>query len=119
MLGQVNKMNVNEIVANALLTEFSSNQVYHDDIPEHGEYPMICYKNIGENPVLHADNKLYAKEYIFRITAVTFGNSSIESLKTKIYNCMTEADFMWITTGTARDGKEYYTSLDFSYGVII
>lgn len=106
--------NIDELCANALLTQFDSTIIYHDDVPEHGSYPMICYTDISESPVLHADNKLYAKEHIIRITIVTFGNAGINELKQRVYECMTDAGFMWQNTGKTRDGKEYYTSLDFS-----
>ena len=107
---------VDEIAARALLTEFEQRQVYHDDVPEDGTYPMVCYTDISETPVLHADNELYAYEHIIRVTIVTYGNAGINELKKKVYRCMVDAGFMWQNTGKARDGKEYYTSLDFSRG---
>lgn len=110
-------MTVDEKVAQALLEEFQESQIYHDDIPEDGSYPMICYTDLTEQPVLHADNALYGREHVIRVTVVTFGNSEINELKTKVERTMTRAGFMWQDTNKTRDGKEYYTALDFSIGV--
>ena len=110
-------MTVDEMAANALLTEFTQNQIYHDDVPENGTYPMICYTDLSESPALHADNKLYARSHIIRVTVVTLGNHDINTLKAKVERCMVNAGFNWQNTGKARDGKEYYTSLDFEIGV--
>ena len=109
--------NVDIIAANALATEFNTDIVYHDDAPEHGTYPIISYTDLQENPALHADNKLYGHEHIIRVTIITHGNAGINELKTRVFNCMTEAGFMWQTTNKTRDGKEYYTTMDFSYSV--
>ena len=110
-------MNIDEIVANALQTQFNSDVIFHDDIPENGIYPMLMYSDLSETPALHADNKLYAREHIIRVTLVTWGNAGINELKDKIESCMVEAGFMWQNTNKTRDGKEYYTSLDFSFGM--
>ena len=109
-------MTIDELAATALLTEFEQNQIYHDNVPEHGNYPMICYTDLSETPVLHADNKLYAYETIIRVTAVSFGNAPLNSLKQRIFSCMTNAGFMWQDTNKTRDGKEYYLTMDFSIG---
>ena len=105
--------------ANALLTEFEQNQIFHDDLPEDGTYPMICYTDLTETPELHADNHLYSYEHIIRVTVVTHGNTGINALKNKVFNCMTNAGFMWQNTNKVRDGKEYYTALDFSIGIVL
>ena len=115
----VDSVNIDELAANALLTEFNQNQIYHDNIPDDGHYPMICYKDISETPVLHADNKLYGKEHIIRVTVVTLGNSGINELKDKIYQCMVDAGFMWQSTAKVQDDREFYTSLDFSIGNLV
>lgn len=112
-------MTIDEIAARALLTQFNQSQVYHDDVPEQGTYPMICYTNISETPALHADNSVYAKSYVIRVIIVTFGNAGISELKEKVYSAMTGAGFMWQNTNKARDGKEYYTSMDFSKGELL
>ena len=108
---------VDTLVANALLTEFNQNQIYHDDLPEQAVYPMIQYTDLTEAPVLHADNKLYSYQHIIRVTIVTYGNADINELKGKVYRCMVDAGFMWQNTNKVRDGKEYYTAMDFSIGV--
>ena len=110
-------MTVDEKVATALQTEFEQGQIYHDNVPENGTYPMICYTDLSETPALHADNKLYARSHVIRVTAVTLGNHDINDLKEKIERCMVDAGFMWQNTNKTRDGKEYYTSLDFEIGV--
>lgn len=107
-------VNVDELCATALQTKFNTSQIYHDALPDGGVYPMVMYTDISESPALHADNKLYAKEHIIRVTLVTSGNSTINALKEDIYDCMTEAGFMWMSTNKTRDKSEYYTSLDFS-----
>jgi len=108
---------VDKKVAQALLTRFNENQIFHDNLPEKAVYPMIQYTDVSETPVLHADNKLYAYEHIIRVTIVTYGNAGINALKGTVFDAMTEAGFMWQRTSKARDGKEYYTALDFSIGV--
>ena len=110
-------MTVDEMVANALLTEFSQAQIYHDNVPENGTYPMICYTDLSESPALHADNKLYARSHVMRVTAITLGNHGINEIKQKIERCMVNAGFVWQSTDKVRDGKEYYTALDFEIGV--
>ena len=112
-------VNVDVLTANALLTEFSQNQIYHDDVPEHGNYPMVCYTDLTLNPALHADNKLYAYEHIIRVTIVSYGNAPINELKAKVYDAMTKAGFMWRSTNKTRDDKEYYTAMDFTIGVLM
>lgn len=109
-------MTTDELAATALLTEFPQNQIFHDDVPENGTYPMICYTDLSETPVLHADNELYAYETIIRVTAVLFGNAGINDMKQRIHSCMTNAGFMWQDTNKTRDGKEYYLTMDFSIG---
>lgn len=108
-------VNVDEIAAAALQTEFEQQQIYHDNVPENGTYPMVCYTDLSEAPALHADNRLYARSHIIRVTLVTLGNHDINTLKERIENCMVNAGFMWQSTNKVRDGKEYYTSLDFEY----
>jgi hypothetical protein len=110
-------MTVDEKVATALQTEFEQGQIYHDNVPENGTYPMICYTDLSETPALHADNKLYARSHVIRVTVVTLGNHDINDLKEKVERCMVDAGFMWQNTNKTRDGKEYYTSLDFEIGV--
>jgi len=107
-------VNVDVLCANALQTVFNSNQIFHDMLPENGNYPMVVYKDLSETPVLHADNKLYAREHIIRVTIVTNGNATINSLKSQVETAMTAAGFMWQNTNKVNDGVEYYTSLDFS-----
>ena len=108
---------VDEKAAEALQTKFNTDQIYHDNLPEHGTYPMVCYSDIGENPVLHADNALYGYEHLIRVTIVTDGNHGINDLKNDVYDCMVSAGFIWQTTNKTRDGHEYYTAMDFSIGV--
>ena len=108
---------VDVMTAQALLTKFGEKQIYHDDLPENGSYPMIQYTDLTETPVLHADNKLYSYEHVIRVTIVTYGNSGINELKQKVYDCMVDAGFMWQNTNKVRDGKEYYTAMDFSVGM--
>ena len=107
-------MTVDEIVTQALLTEFQQSQIYHDNLPENGGYPMIMYTDLSESPVLHADNMLYGKEHVIRVTIVTSGNAGINALKDLVYNAMIDAGFMWQNTHKVHDKNEYYTSLDFS-----
>ena len=111
-------MNIDEKVATALLTKFNISQIYHDNLPEHGTYPMIMYTDLQENPALHGDNKLLAREHIIRVTLVTSGNHEINALKKDIEDCMIDAGFMWQNTAKIHDKNEYYTSLDFSKGEI-
>jgi hypothetical protein len=109
-------VNVDILCANALQSKFNINQIFHDNLPESGKYPMVVYTDVSESPALHADNKLYAKEHIIRVTLVTNGNTTINALKQDIEDCMTSAGFMWMNTAKVRDKNEYYTSLDFSFG---
>lgn len=109
-------MNNDEIVAQALLTEFTEAQIYHDSVPENGQYPMICYTDLTETPALHADNQLYARRFVTRVTIVTYGNAGINALKTKVERAMTTAGFMWEMTNKTRNDREYYTALDFTRG---
>ena len=112
-------VNVDVLCANALQTKFNTNQIYHDNLPDSGIYPMVVYSDISETPALHADNKLWAKEHIIRVTLVTSGNSTINALKQDIEDCMTEAGFMWQSTNKTHDKNEFYTALDFSYGYLV
>ena len=107
-------VNVDVLAANALLTVFNSNQIFHDMLPENGNYPMVVYKDLSETPVLHADNKLYGREHVIRVTIVTNGNATINALKQQVEDAMTEAGFMWKSTNKVNDGVEYYTNMDFS-----
>lgn len=109
---------VDKLAANALLTKFSQNQIFHDNLPEQAVYPMIQYTDLTEAPVLHTDNKLYAYQKILRVTIVTYGNNDINALKENVFDCMTNAGFMWENTNKVREGKEYYTAMDFSIGVL-
>lgn len=93
------------------------NSIYHDDAPENGEYPLLQYTDVSASPVLHADNKLVAFEKVIRVTAIDKTNATRHALKEAIFKAMTDAGFMWEMTTTTRDINEYYTSLDFSYGV--
>lgn len=111
-------MNIDEQAANALLTKFNIAQIYHDNLPEHGNYPMIMYTDLQENPALHGDNNLLAREHIIRVTIVTSGNHEINSLKKDVETAMIDAGFMWQNTAKIHDKNEYYTSLDFSKGEI-
>lgn len=111
-------MNVDEKAASALLTQFDKSVVFHDSIPENGCYPVICYTDLTESPALHADNRLYARQHVIRVTIVTAGNAGINELKKKVESCMIAAGFMWENTNKTKDGNEYYTSLDFSIGVL-
>ena len=110
------EQNIDEAVAQALLTEFEESQIYHDNVPEDGTYPMICYTDLTETPALHADNALYARQHVIRVTVITYGNAGINELKKKVERAMTSANFMWQRTSKIRDDKEYYTSLDFTRG---
>lgn len=107
-------MTIDELAATALQTKFNTSQIYHDSLPENGSYPMVCYTDLSETPALHADNKLIAKEHVIRVTLVTSGNATINTLKKDIEDAMTANGFMWQSTNKTRDGKEFYTSLDFS-----
>lgn len=109
-------MTVDELVANALLTEFQQDQIYHDNLPEDGRFPAIMYTDLSIVPSLHADNRLYGYEHVIRVTIVTRGNSEINALKSLVYNAMVNAGFMWENTNKVHDKNEYYTSLDFSIG---
>ena len=111
-------MTIDEKAANALLTKFDMGRVYHDNVPENGSYPMVCYSDISETPALHADNKLYGKEHVIRVTIVTGGNAGINELKDKVFSAMTSAGFMWQSSNKVRDNHEYYTSMDFSIGEV-
>lgn len=110
-------MTVDERVAQALQTEFEQGQIYHDNVPENGSYPMICYTDLSESPSLFADNRLYARSHVIRVTGILLGNHGLNELKTKIEHCMVNAGFNWQNTNKVRDGKEYYISLDFEIGV--
>lgn len=110
-------INVDAMAAAALLTQFEKCSVFHDSLPENGTYPAICYTDLTETPALHADNMLYGKEHVIRVTIVTAGNAGINELKEKVDKCMTASGFMWQNTSKTRDGREYYTSMDFSIGV--
>lgn len=92
--------------------------IYHDDAPENGCYPLIQYSDITESPALHADNKLYAIQKVIRVTIIDNTNASRHRLKELVYQAMTSAGFYWQLTSTTRDGREYYTSMDFNYGCI-
>lgn len=105
-------------VANALMTKFEQNQIFHDDLPEDDNFPKIVYTDLSENPILHCDNKLYGYEHIIRVTVVTYGNAGINDLKNQVFECMENAGFSWQSTNKVRDGKEYYTAMDFSVGVL-
>lgn len=109
-------VNIDVLTANALQTKFNSEQIYHDTLPEHGNYPMVVYSDLTETPALHADNVLYAREHIIRVTLVTYGNHEINTYKKDIYDAMVNAGFMWQNTAKARDNNEYYTTQDFSIG---
>ena len=111
--------NIDRLAAEALMTKFNKSQIYHDDLPEQAVYPMIQYTDLTETPKIHADNKLYAYEHIIRVTVITYGNADINTLKDAVYDAMTNAGFIWQNTNKVRDGKEYYTALDFSIGVLI
>lgn len=111
-------MNVDEKAASALLTEFDACSIYHDNLPENNTFPAIMYTDVTESPVLHCDNRLYGYEHIIRVTVVTNGNAGINDLKDKVYNCMTDAGFMWQNTNKTREHNEYYTSMDFSISVL-
>lgn len=104
--------------ATALLTKFEQNQIFHDDLPEDTNYPKICYTDLAESPVLNADNRLYGYEHIIRVTIVTYGNNNINRLKNNVFECMENAGFLWQSTNKVRDGKEYYTAMDFSISVL-
>ena len=112
-------INVDILTVNALKTVFTENQIYHDLLPEKGNYPMVVYTDLSETPALHVDNRLYAKEHIIRVTIVTYGNSEINALKNDVENAMVNAGFMWQNTAKTHDNNEYYTSLDFSIGNLI
>ena len=109
---------VDEKVANALLTKFEQGQIYHDDLPENGNYPMIQYTDLTVTPSLHADNALYGYEHTIRVTIVTHGSFGVNALINNVFDCMTEAGFVWQNTSKAKDGKELYTAMDFSIGVL-
>lgn len=114
-----NDVNVDIIVANALKTVFTEDKIYHDILPENGNYPMVMYTDISESPAMHADGKLYAKEHIIRVTIVTSGNLGINALKNLVYDAMVNAGFMWMNTAKTHEKNEFYTSLDFSYGYAV
>jgi len=111
-------INVDALAASALLTQFNTNSVYHDTLPDAGEYPMVVYTDLSETPDLHADNALYGMQHIIRVTIVTCENASINELKAKVMSCMTAAGFMWQNTNKTRNDNEYYTTLDFSIGIL-
>lgn len=104
--------------ANALLTKFNKEQIYHDFLPENGTYPMIMYHDLTESPVLHTDDALYGYEHVIRVTIITDSNSGINELKSDVFDCMTEAGFMWQSTNKVYDDGEFYTAMDFSVGVL-
>ena len=110
---------VDKAVADALLTVFNEKQIYHDNLPEKAIYPSVQYTDLTESPKLHADNRLYSYEHIIRVTLITYGNADINTLKNEVYEAMTNAGFMWQGTNKTREGKEYYTALDFSIGVLV
>lgn len=105
---------VDEIVSKALLTQFNAEQIYHDDFPETCIFPALQYTTITEVPALHADDKLYGTQHVIRVTIATYGNAEINALKNKVFQCMSDAGFVWENTSKVRDKNEYYTSLDFS-----
>lgn len=111
-------MNIDEVVAQALQTQFPTENIYHDNAPESNTYPLIVYTDLSETPALHADNQLYARAHVIRVTIVTLGNHDINILKKKVEDALLPAGFMWQRTNKVRDGKEYYTALDFSRGDI-
>ena len=112
------KTTVDVIAANALLTKFKKEQIFHDVLRESGKYPVVVYKDISETPVLHADDALYGYEHIIRVTIVTNSNSGINELKSAVFDCMTDAGFMWQNTNKVNDDGEFYTAMDFSVGVL-
>lgn len=111
------RKNVDVMVANALMTQFDKNQIFHDNLPETNNYPMIQYSDINVSPVLMADDELFGFEHDIRVTIVTMGNDKINELKDKVFECMTAAGFVWTGTNKIHDGNEYYTSLDFTIEV--
>ena len=112
-------MNIDEEVAQALLSQFSEEQIYHDNAPENNTYPLIVYTDLTETPALHSDNALYARSHVIRITIITYGNAGINELKNKVESCLIPAGFMWQRTSKVKDNNEYYTALDFSKGKVI
>ena len=119
--------NVDEIAAQALanniaLTTMLANgadSIYHDNAPEDGEYPLIQYSMMTEVPAFHCDNKLKAVDNVVRVTIINNTNVGRYSLKNAVYNAMIDNGFMWVNTNTIRDGREYYTAMDFRLGTLV
>lgn len=89
--------------------------IYHDFLPEDNRYPAIQYMDITETPVLHADNAVKGVSKTVRVNIVDNTQTRRNSLKQAIITAMSSAGFMWQMTTTTRNGREYYTSIDFNF----
>lgn len=120
-------INVEELAAQALsnyepLINMLYNKkcsIYHDNAPEDGNYPLLQYTDLSENPVLHADDKAIAFEKVIRVTIIMGSPVNRHELKEAVMKAMVDAGFMWQMTDTLRVGREYYVILDFSYGSLM
>lgn len=120
-------VNVDELAAQALANNVAllamlpngADSIYHDNAPENGEYPLIQYSMMTEIPAFHCDNKLKAVDNVVRVTIINNTNAGRYSLKNAVYNALVDAGFMWINTNTVRNGREYYTALDFRLGTLV
>ena len=120
-------VNVDEIAAQALanserLTNLLYNKkcsIYHDNAPEDGNYPIVQYTDVAENPVSHADNNPVGVQKVIRVTVINNTPVGRQELKDAVIEAMRNAGFMWQLTDTVRDGREYYTIIDFSYGFLM
>lgn len=89
--------------------------IYHDYLPEDNLYPAIQYMDITEAPSLHADNAVYGVSKTVRVNIVDNTQTRRHTLKQAIVTALSSAGFTWQMTTTTRNGREYYTSIDFNY----
>lgn len=116
-------LNVDELAAQALtgsdavtaLLADGPASVFHDYLPENNRYPAIQYADITESPVLHADNAVLGVSKTIRVTVVDNTQTRRHAIKNAVLTAMKDAGFLWQMTTNTRNGREYYTSIDFYY----
>lgn len=82
-----------------------------------GLFPLVIFRKRNQNPVLHADNKLYGYSVSYLVVVCSKDREAVD-VADEARVAMETAGFMWSSTDTEYNEEfhEFYTIMSFRIG---